>query len=82
MKKTLNDAFKTAGVTKRDVICDCISGVVQEHQLDVIRDLLMDRNSKSHLDDNDRERLHSLYNSYARTSHIGDKSPTGGKSVY
>ncbi|KAK7111103.1 rac GTPase-activating protein 1-like isoform X2 [Littorina saxatilis] len=45
-----------------------------ERQLDVIRELLMDKNSKSQLHEVDRERLHTLYNSYVRTA---DKSPTG-----
>lgn len=50
-----------------------------EHQLDVIRELLMDKNSKSQLDENDRERLHTLYNSYAKNSQVVEKSPNGGK---
>ena len=51
--------------------------VHQEQQLDVIRELLMDKNSKSQLHEMDRERLHTLYNSFARNSHTAEKSPTG-----
>ena len=47
----------------------------------MIRDLLTDKNSKSQLHEVDRERLHTLYNSYVRNSHVADKSPTG-KSVF
>ncbi|XP_076465331.1 rac GTPase-activating protein 1-like [Babylonia areolata] len=48
-----------------------------ERQLDVIRELLTDKNSKSQLHEMDRERLHTLYNSYVRNSHMAEKSPTG-----
>ncbi|KAL8598326.1 hypothetical protein ACOMHN_047647 [Nucella lapillus] len=48
-----------------------------ERQLDVIRELLTDKNSKSQLHEIDRERLHTLYNSYVRNSHVAEKSPTG-----
>lgn len=43
----------------------------------MVRELLMDKNSKSYLADVDRERLHNLYNGCSRpTGHGGgDKSP-------
>ncbi|XP_025095541.1 rac GTPase-activating protein 1-like isoform X2 [Pomacea canaliculata] len=48
-----------------------------ERQLEMVRELLMDKNSKSYLADADRERLHNLYNGCSRpTGHGGgDKSP-------
>lgn len=50
---------------------------LKERQLEMVRELLMDKNSKSYLADVDRERLHNLYNSCSRpTGHGGgDKSP-------